>query len=311
MRLKGLFYCLIVAVLLLVYACTKTETPTNPYAGLDHSTVNNNINPTEPDSNSITGLHKNIFSKRCANPGCHDGTFEPDYRTVQSTYSTLVYQKVNLTTVDNIHFFNYRVLPNDTSHSFLFERITTTTPDYMPSNSLVRLTQVEINHIKTWIMNGARDEFGNLPVHPDLQPNVLGFIALDPLYHRLDSIRQSGISYYPFLAPANTIMNLALFLSDTVDGTFATPLGNFTSVKIKCSTQKDNFTNATIITCLFNNPIQGYDIWQGLVNTALWSSGTTVYFRVYMNDGHHTTDAEFPRNDTFEYYKTYYAFYVQ
>lgn len=309
MSLKGLLYCSVVGLLFAV-ACSKTETEDNPYNGIDHSTPPNNTNTAEPDSNSIVGLQKNIFSKKCANPGCHDGTFEPDYRTIQSTYSTLVYQNVDKKTVNNIDFFTYRVIPHDTANSFLFERVTTPTADYMPSNG-VRLPRSDINHIKAWIMNGARDEFGNLPVRPDLQPNVIGYIAFDSLYNRIDSIRLNNIPYNPFIAPANRNILIPVVVSDTADGTFATPVGNFTSVKIKCSTQKDNFSNATIANCVFNFPIPGFDIWQGYVNTSAWQSGTTIYFRIYANDGQHTTDAEFPRNESLDYYKTVYAFYVQ
>ncbi len=312
MTTKALFYYLIAALLLFVFACTKTDDePTNPYDGVDYIIPNTNINPTEPDSNSIAGLQKNIFSKRCANPGCHDGTFEPDYRTLQSTYSTLVYQKVNKLTVDTIHYFTYRVIPNDTANSFLFERITTTTSDYMPSNGINRLSRSDINHIKTWIMNGARDEFGNLPVKPDLQPNLVGYIAFDSAYNRIDSIRLNNIPYNPFLAQVNQNILLPVVVTDTADGASATLPANFTSVKIKFATQKDNFSGAYTVTCLFNLPIPGFDIWQGIINTGQWSSGTTVYFRVYMNDGHHATDAEFPRNGSLDYYKTVYAFYVQ
>ena len=42
------------------------------------------------DPNTIAGIHANIFSKTCANSGCHDGTFEPDFRTIESSYNTLV-----------------------------------------------------------------------------------------------------------------------------------------------------------------------------------------------------------------------------
>ncbi len=309
MRLKELFNCLLVGLMWFSVSCKETETPDNPYDALDHSTTNNNVTPSEPDSNSIVGLQKNIFSKKCANPGCHDGTFEPDFRTIQSTYSTLVYQDVNLTTVNNISFFDYRVIPNDTANSFLFERITTPTSDYMPSNG-VRLPKSDIDHIKNWIMNGARDESGNIAVKPDLPPNVLGYIALDAGFNRIDTIRQNGISYLPFIAPANISMTVPILILDTADGSNATAPANFTSVKVKCSTSKDDFSNATDIACLFNIPLP-YGVWEAVVNTGLWSSGTTVYFRVYVNDGQHTTAAEFPRTESLDYFKTYYAFYVQ
>jgi hypothetical protein len=47
------------------------------------------------------------------------------------------------------------------------------------------------------------------------------------------------------------------------------------------------------------------------VNVSAWPSGTTVYFRIAVNDGQHTTDAVFPRNESLDYYKTYFAFHVR
>src|SRR5881392_1918465 len=79
---------------LFINGCKKEPVPlVNPYDGVNYKI--DSASQAVPDPNSIVGLHKNIFSTRCALPGCHDGTFEPDYRTVQSTFSTLVYQPVN------------------------------------------------------------------------------------------------------------------------------------------------------------------------------------------------------------------------
>src|SRR5262245_6009672 len=121
-------------VALFYSSCSKddSEPPANPYDG-----VNYDVDTTTeqiPDPFSITGLHRNIFNPKCNVPGCHDGTFEPDFRSVQSAYSTLVYQQVNKVTVNYVDSFTYRVVPFDAANSFIHERITTTTPDYMPSN---------------------------------------------------------------------------------------------------------------------------------------------------------------------------------
>ena len=309
MDFNRLFYSIIVLLFVAASSCKKTDAPDNPYSVLDYTSPNNNTNPLEPDSNSIAGLQKNIFSKKCSVSGCHDGTFEPDYRTIQSTYSTLLFQNVNITTLDSIRFFNYRVIPYDTINSFLFERITTPTSDYMPSNG-VRLPQRDINHIKTWIMNGARDEFGKIPVKPNLQPNVLGYIAFDSDTLRLDTVRVNNIGFLPFITPANINIVLPMLILDTADGVAATQPQNFTGVKIKFSLFKNDFTNATVINCTFNTPLP-WGVWEAVFNNGLWPGGSTVYFRVYANDGQHATDLEFPRNETAEYYKTYYAFYVQ
>lgn len=44
--------------------------------------------------NTIQGLHAGLFKPTCANSGCHDGNFEPDFRTVESSYYSLVQQPV-------------------------------------------------------------------------------------------------------------------------------------------------------------------------------------------------------------------------
>ena len=288
-------------------SCKKEEAPTNPYANVNYNFGNNP--DSIPDSSSITGLHKNIFSKRCANPGCHDGTFEPDFRTVQSSWSTLVYMRVKKTTVDSVNYFTTRVIPGDYQHSFLYERITTLTSDYMPSNG-THLSANDVSHIKTWIMNGAKDSYGNTPQRPNLPPSIIGYIAADINYVRLDTVRYGGISYNPFIAPSNSNFYLPFLALDTADGTSATDPAMFTVHKIKFSTQKDNFTAATTINCTWLTPIP-YTFWQAVVNTSQWSIGTTVYFRIYVNDGFQSSDAEFPRNNSQDYYKTYYAFIVQ
>ncbi|MGB1317595.1 MAG: hypothetical protein ACPG5W_05290, partial [Flavobacteriales bacterium] len=55
----------------------------------DDTTGIENIDPA-----SFVGLHQNIFKPTCANSGCHDGTFEPDFRTIESSYNTLVFHDV-------------------------------------------------------------------------------------------------------------------------------------------------------------------------------------------------------------------------
>ncbi|MEM6347295.1 MAG: hypothetical protein AAF927_25620, partial [Bacteroidota bacterium] len=82
-----------IAVLASVFASCERLDPTPPPNPFDEIVYPEPPAPLpEPDSSSIVGLHKFIFSQSCAVPGCHDGAFEPDFRTVQSTYSTLVFQ---------------------------------------------------------------------------------------------------------------------------------------------------------------------------------------------------------------------------
>ena len=304
MRFAGCIYLML--FILAVVSCKEEDDPVNPYGSGSSSPVNSETNP-HPDS--IAGLHKNIFSLRCAIPGCHDGTFEPDFRTVQSSWSSLVYMTVNKSTVDSVRYFNYRVIPGDTAKSFLLERLITQTSDYMPSNG-VRLPDADIQHVRNWIMAGARDIHGILPVKPNLPPNVIGYIAFNTSFVRLDTIRLNNISYNPFIVAPNSLFYIPFLALDTADGTAATEPANFTVSKIKFSTSQDVFTSALSVNAVWFSPIP-YDAWQVPVSTAAWVPGTIVYFRIYLNDGYQPFDVEFPRNASPVYYKTYYAFIVQ
>jgi hypothetical protein len=293
----------------LINSCTKEEdAPENPYDNIVHG--QDIVVPDTTDPNSIVGLHKNIFSVRCANPGCHDGTFEPDFRTVESSFASLVYQPVNLDSIEgSTHRFTLRVIPHDVANSWIIERLTTTSSDYMPSNG-GHLPQSQIDNVKNWINAGCPDKSGVPAVKPNLQPNVVGYIALDgllPTSNRLDTNRYLDIPFGPFIAPYNISMTLAFVAKDTADGADATPDSLFTVKKILFSTDKNDFTNATSI----NASLYLFGAWIAFVPTGSWPQGTTVYFRIAVNDGHHPSDAIFPRNESLDYYKTYFSFYVQ
>lgn len=294
----------ILLLVFLINSCTKeTETPANPY-----DSVNYDIDTTQdpnPDPNSIVGLHKNIFSPRCAMPGCHDGTFEPDFRTVQSTYSTLVYQPVNKYTVNETDSFEYRVIPYNVTESFLHERLTTTTSDYMPSNGN-KLSSSDIACIDNWISDGARDQYGQVPAKPNNLPKVLGYIALDStLTLRYDTIRKDGIPYNPFLVPQNKTFVILFVLEDD-----ETPMSQLTFNKLKISTDKDDFSSATVHNAVYMN-FFGFEVWQITLNSSAFTTGQDYFFRYYVNDGSHASNLEFPRNQSLFYYKSLYAFHVQ
>lgn len=303
----AVIYCLTILFIVQLSSCKEDDEADNPYDDVNYNTSSNNNEP-EPDPASFQGLHKNIFSKKCALSGCHDGTFEPDFRTVQSAYASLVYQPVIKNSVNNIDSFFLRVIPYNHSESFLHERITTSTTEYMPSNG-VRLPQSDISNIITWIDNGARDVNGNVPVKPDLPPNIFAVAATDPTFFtvRYDTMRVGGLITNPFIVPNNTAFNILYFCSDALDGADSTDVAAFTNCRIKFSYNKDDFSNATTI----NSTFLLSQIWYTSLNSNLWPAGSTVYFRIYINDGHHTEDVEFPKDESLFYYKTYCSFYVQ
>ncbi len=83
--------------------------PPNPF----ETTGGGGTSVSTVDSNTFLGLHTHVFAQTCAQPGCHDGSFEPDFRTVESAYRTLVYHPVVKNTPDER--FDFRVVPGDRS----------------------------------------------------------------------------------------------------------------------------------------------------------------------------------------------------
>ena len=201
-------------------------------------------------------------------------------------------------------------MPNNIADSWLIERLTTQTSEYMPSNG-VRLSNSDIDHVKNWINAGCPDVNGILPVKPNLQPNIIGYVAVDSLTStRLDTNRVNNFPLNPFIVNAGTTMRILFLATDTADGTDGTDPSAFTVKEIHFSLDKNNFNSARIIPSFFYLSL--YKAWLVDVPGNIWPAGTTVYFRIYVNDGNHPgVNSEFPRDKSFDYYKTLYAFYVQ
>lgn len=162
--MKKILLLNLVFVFILV-ACQKEE-PQNPF-----DTISNPTDETEQeeilDPTSIAGLHQNIFLPTCANSGCHDGTFEPDFRTIESSYNTLVNHPVIKN--DAAETYTYRVVKGNVAASQLVARVTFdidgnsgVMPLVIESNSDYETKREEyIQNIEDWIADGAKDVFGN------------------------------------------------------------------------------------------------------------------------------------------------------
>jgi hypothetical protein len=300
-------------MLILLSTCTKDnppDPPANPYSGVNYNT-DTTTPPGTPDPNSIVGLHKNIFFPKCAKSGCHDGTFEPDYRTVESTYATLVYQPCLKTTVDSVDF-RLRAWPYKPDSSFIMRRLLTTGSDYMPSNGN-RLPSSDIDHIRTWIQNGCADQNGVIHSAPDLPPYFVStsgvgqyaaFKSISPIPSgQLDTSRVGNLFYNSFKVPQGQPFYMAFVVGDD-----STAVSAFTVNQLKLSTNKD-FTSG-VLTVPGPFYLTGYNLWIQTVPNS-YPSGTTVYFRYYINDGHHTSPSEYPTNQSYSYIKSYCSFYVQ
>jgi hypothetical protein len=151
-------------VILFAIALSCSEpSPVNPFDGQDNHQDTVQLDIINPEPNSIAGIYVNVLKPTCANVGCHDGTFEPDYRTLESAYNTLVYQ----VPIKNDGNYNFRVEPYEPDKSVLLARlnglVTPAMPIQVEPDSDWPAKQVEyINNIRTWISNGAPDIMGNI-----------------------------------------------------------------------------------------------------------------------------------------------------
>ncbi|HAP00896.1 MAG TPA: hypothetical protein DCQ93_03115 [Bacteroidetes bacterium] len=301
-----------------ILSCKKVITvvdgpiPDNPYDTVNYDETG--IPEIPIDSNTFLGIHKYILSVKCAQPACHDGTFEPDYRTVESAYHTLVYAPVVKNNADST--FEYRVVPYDATMSWLHERITTEDAvlGKMPLYDSIPPRQIQI--ITDWINNGAKDIFGNVTNQPNAQPSIFGIYARLPNSgnQRVDTIRGTYV-YNPFYAPANEDVEIWWGLYDDVT---LPPL--FTYDKIKFSTDPNNFDAATELPLTvditptyfpaFNWGPAPYFLHY-TVNTSQWNVGDIVYMRVYVKDSNHTAATEIPSGTSPFYLQTFCAFKIQ
>jgi hypothetical protein len=114
------------AGLFLIFSCKKKGSE-NPYDAIDRTVVNQNPSASDLPEGSFPWLQARIFTPTCANSGCHDGTFEPDFRTMASSYNTLVNHPVIANNPEES--FHLRVVPGNAQASWLHERLTVAVPN--------------------------------------------------------------------------------------------------------------------------------------------------------------------------------------
>jgi hypothetical protein len=292
---------------------TTPDLPTNPYSQISYPTT---IAPVTIDSNSFVGIHKYIFAAKCAMPGCHDGAFEPDFRTVQSAYSTMVLQPVKKN--NSAQSFAYRVKPFDANLSWLHERILTNDVvlGRMPLYDKM-LSGLQIQRITNWINAGAPDLFGNVAGLPNAPPQTFGIVATivngsNSLY-RIDTIR-NGSPFMPFLVPNNIPLTIWFGLYDDTE----TP-SQFTFNKIKLSTNPVDFSTVNYNNLNFNttavwmNNLFGNNkpyFYSYTFNTNQFTPGKPVYMRIYTQDSQHSSPTEIPSSGLDFYLQSYFSFVV-
>ena len=238
---KNLYIFIVISF---VFQACKKDGEINPYDNPNLNSPEDTTTNYFPDASAFQALHNNIFIPTCANSGCHDGAFEPDFRTIESSYNTLVYQPVIKN--DNGNTYEFRVKPSNSDKSILYKRliedidgisgIMPLSAEYNVEHYWFDHKEEYIQNIKDWIDNGAKDMFGNLPFQPNNIPEMRGAIAFvtgqnTPLSREMPR----GTIYVP--SSANSI-DLWFSVQDDILAT-----NELSYNKIKFSTNLFNFEN--------------------------------------------------------------------
>jgi len=303
--MRKLFFLGLIISLFLVN-CTEDDLLLNPYDGIDYSDTILVIDTLS--STSFVKLHRDVLGPSCNVMGCHDGSFEPDFRTVQSSYNTLVYHPILKNNLNET--FTYRVVPGDTSNSVLHERLTNccfvNTNDRMPQDNIGNaLPQEDLDKVANWILDDAKDITGSIPNEPNNLPNIKYYYVTNTTYDSTYSDnREDGVFYKPFLMPANEQVNFIFRVTD--DNTNA---GAMLVNELSISEYQDNFTNSIDVTAqIFEST---YHVWILTFDTSILEVGKTYFFRYTINDGENAENTIYPNNQTSYVYKSMWSFTVQ
>lgn len=292
----------ILTIVVLMAACAKE--PVNPFDQVQQDTPTATV--TLLPLNNFAGLHQRVFRPSCALSGCHDGTFEPDFRTIGSSYSSLVYHPV--VGNDPNGSFTYRVLPGEPYASYLHERLTTEVPNtsgMMPAgfdegSDWPQHGATYVNAIRQWIQDGAKDMFGNAPALGNLEPQAVGLLCFPAGSTSNPYPRATGSGVQPIAVPAG---NVDLWFAFADDHTAPQDLQVNTW---KLTNVPANFAAVPALPFSMGQTITGPDFGGGTVpfthKAALdlnaYPNGTVLFVRAYVNDGDHAQPTEIPNDGT-------------
>jgi hypothetical protein len=262
------------------------------------------------DYRTIQGLHAGLFKPTCANSGCHDGNFEPDFRTVESSYYSLVNQPVIKQDVGSK--FTTRVVPFSASNSILPHRMTVD----LNGNSGIMPLSLEANsnypiekdswlvRIKDWINAGAKDWMGRVPESVDFPPQILGvqFLVGGNTLSRPGKYEaaQIGVGQSP---------DIWISLAD--DNTNQTNLKN---VSVNWSTDPSKFDSANE-KMMKSGPLRSFSgligsncdyYWNYSFDGSQYKEKEVVWFRITMSDNNNV-NYQIPNKYSMFLLKTYFA----
>jgi hypothetical protein len=295
---------LIIGILtvLVMISCKKKEIE-NPYDLLPPPPSNQNPDLVQIPQSNFAYLHAKIFKPTCANSGCHDGTFEPEFRSISGSYNTLV----NHPGISNDFSgsFPLRVVPGNSSASLLYARMTIDLPNSSgimplvtnPGSDWPANAAQYINMVKEWIDGGAKDMFGNEPgsANADLPPQVDGFAVFPPGNTTEPFPRGSGIGIQPILvSSAQVDVWIRVTDDNTPPQSVTGQLKHALSVSALEAANGVAFqTNATISALDFSDNPTDFRHKATIDLTGI-PAGSAVYLRCVLNDGVQPQPTEIP-----------------
>lgn len=297
---------LLPALVFTVIQSCKKDAEINPFDDPSLKAPDNSVSEESLDPNSFEYLYKNVFKPTCANSSCHDGSFEPDFRTMHGAYNTLVWQPV--LSNDNGLTYTYRVHPGNSTKSLITRRLKQMPyaeigQGRMPWNDTNWLYQPKnatyIQNIVNWINAGAKDMFGKTHALGNKEPEALG-LNVFPAGNTSNPYTRGTTGLNPIDVPANTNVDIWVYITDD-----STSQQNMQVTDIKFSTKAYDFTNAVSKTLVYTSPVN-MDDFEGTsqpfahklasFSTSGYSVGNAVFVRVYLRDTSHSFDTEIPNS---------------
>ncbi len=270
----------------------------NQQVGEEHDQVGSNDKDIDP--NTIQGLHANIFKPTCANSGCHDGNFEPDYRTVESSYNTMVGQPIIKN--DEMNPLTARVTPGNAKTSMLVRRMKV---DLNGNSGIMPLVTEPgsdwgdkkdeyIKNIETWINNGALNQEGDAPTSSNYPVQLNGVAA------KVGGNAASRSSFYNPINVSGSSVELWFSFSD--DNLTPDQLSKLSlDLSIKANDFDSSFVQSlTYVATPWTT--MGYlreDVdyhHKAVVDLSSWNSGDVIWVRTRVSDG--VNDSEIPNDNS-------------
>ncbi|MFT5725249.1 MAG: hypothetical protein ACI9JN_002373 [Bacteroidia bacterium] len=298
MILRKLIY--FVCIGLFVTGCdTSDPDVTNPYdnqaVGQEHDKVDGE--KADLDPNTIEGIHANIFVPTCANSGCHDGNFEPDFRTIESSYNTLVEQPI--IKQDEMNPLTARVTPGTAATSMIIRRLQV---DLNGNSGLMPIlvdpesdwpTKKDeyIKNIETWINNGALNQNGKVPTASNYPVQLRGIVA------KVNGSLVSRSGTYKSINIPSGASAVEVWVSFVDDGLTADQLTN-AAIDLSISANSFDSTNLTTLTYAATPlVVKGYFgddesfYHKATIDVSSWPNGAVIWVRTHVSDGVNTSEA--------------------